>query len=307
MSWYDPRDWSAEGIAKTIVSPFTKFGPGAKLWDAATADPGADAEKTRKEQLYGQAGAAGRFADQTQGSFGQLGLQGQANIGGLQRIASGQDSVSAEQLRQALGRNQAAQMSMAAGAAPQNAASAARTAAIQMGRQGMGLAGQQAVAGLAERNAAQSQLTGAIQGMRGQDLQATQGARGQAIQGYGANNAGTPEKSWIEKYGPVAQGIASYAAMSDRRLKTEIKDGDESANRMLKGLKAFSYRYKDDKHGAGARTGIMAQDLERAGIGHAVIETPEGKAVHGAHLATANTAMLAALQRRLAKVEGTRK
>ncbi len=76
---------------------------------------------------------------------------------------------------------------------------------------------------------------------------------------------------------------------------------------MLNALRSFSYRYKDeDKYGKGERTGIMAQDLERAGIKHAVIDTPSGKMVHGAHLATANTAMLAALRRRVERIEKER-
>jgi hypothetical protein len=192
---------------------------------------------------------------------------------------------------------------MAAGAAPQNAASAARTAAIQSGRQDAGLAGQQAVAGLAERNQAQTQYTGALQGYGAQALQASQGARGQALQGYGAQNAGAPEKSNIDKYGNAIVGGLG-AIFSDRRLKTDVKEGDDDANKMLDALKSYSYRYKDeDKLGAGKRTGVMAQDLERGGMAHAVVDTPGGKMVDSGHLSTANTAMIAALHKRLKLIE----
>ena len=307
MSWYDPTSWSARDIGKGVLfGPATAMMPaGDKIWNATVGDnPGEAGEQQRKNLLYGQAGAAGGFADQQQGAFQQNQNVSQANINALQGQANGQNSVSAEQLRQALARNQATQMSMAAGAAPQNAAGAARTAAIQSARLGAGMAGQQAVAGLAERNQAQQALTGAIGQYGSQALQATQGARGQAIQGYGAGNAGQPEKSWLEKYGPAIQSGAALAA-SDRRLKTDVKDGDAGAGKMLDALRAVTYRYKDgERHGKGERTGIMAQDLERGGLKHAVVDTPGGKMVHGAHLATANTAMIAALHRRLRKLEG---
>ena len=307
MSWYDPTSWN---LGNT-VGGFLLGGPiGAVLGGSGQLDgilnsPDAGLEAERKRLLQQQAAASGAFADQAQQGYGQLGQLGQQNIAALQAQASGQNSVSAEQLRQALQQNLAQQQSMAAGASPRNAAAAARTAAIQSGRLGAGLAGQQAIAGLQERNQAQQQLASAIQGMRGQDLNAALGGRQTAVTGYGANNAGQPEPSSAEKYLPMVLGGLGLAAKSDRRTKTDIEDGDESANKMLDGLKAWEYRYKDEgRDGAGKRTGIMAQDLERAGVGHAVIDTPTGKVVHGAHLATANTAMLAALNTRLKKLEG---
>jgi hypothetical protein len=298
------------GWGDTATRLFVPFGIGADRenspwWDLGgqltSGGQAQEDERKRKELLYQQSAAAGGFADQNQQSYGQLGQQGQGALAGLQALANGQNSVSAEQLRQALGRNQAQQMSIAAGAAPQDAAGAGRTAAIQSGRLGAGLAGQQAIAGLQERNQAQQQYAQLLQGLRGQDLNAALGSRQTATTGYGANNAGTPEKTEGQKVGPVIQSV--FSAMSDRRLKKNIKDGDAASSAALKGLRSYVYEYKDGKHGKGARPGIMAQDLERAGLGHAVIDTPEGKAVHGAHLATANTAMLAALGRRVAKIE----
>lgn len=257
----------------------------------------------RQALLAQQGGRAGMFADRAEQGYGAYGQQAQGALDYLQGQARGQNSVSAEQLRQALGQNQAAQMSMAAGASPQNASAAGRTAAIQMGRQGMGLAGQQATAGLAERNQANQQYGSLLGTLRGQDLSAATQSRQNALSGYGAGNAGPPQKSWEEKYGPVIAGAAATAA-SDRRLKTDVKDGGAGANEMLASLRAFSYRYKDGKKfGEGEYTGPMAQDLERAGS-RAVIDTPAGKMVHGARLATENTAMLAALRDRVAKLEG---
>lgn len=267
-----------------------------------SGDPGTDAENARKQQLYQQAQAAGQFAGAQQNQFRTLQGQQADTIARLKGLASGQNSVSAEQLRQAAAQNQAQQLSIAAGAGgTPNAAAAARTAAIQAGRIGAGLAGQQAIAGIQERNAAANALTNALGTYGGQALSAAQSARGQALQGYGAAEAGAPEKSWIEKYGPAILGGASVA--SDRRLKRDVKEDDAKGARMLDGLKGYSYRYRDERHGEGEQFGPMAQDLERAGMKAAVIDTPAGKMVHGARLATINTGMLAGLNKRVRELE----
>jgi hypothetical protein len=75
----------------------------------------------------------------------------------------------------------------------------------------------------------------------------------------------------------------------------------------MRGLRSYTFKYKDKKLGKDRELGVMAQDLERSGLKHTVIETPKGKAVHGAALATANTAMLSALERRVSKIEGGKK
>lgn len=260
----------------------------------------------RQALLAQQGGIAGQFADKSQAGYAEYGKQGQSALDALRRQASGQDSVSAEQLRQALGQQYAQQRSYAAGASPRNAAGAARTAAIQTGRAGTAMAGQQAAAGLQERQQANAAYGNLLGTMRGQDLSAALQSRQNANAGYGAAPF-VPQKSWIEQYGPAITGaIAAYAsAASDRRLKTDVKDGTEDADRMLKALRdrAVSYKYKDAKrHGEGEYTGMMAQDLQRAGS-RAVVDTPGGKMVHGARLATENTAMLAALAKRVAKLE----
>src|SRR6187399_344135 len=230
-------DWGNLGLnALNAIVPPTAFFDSTRgsLATTALADPGADAERKRKELLYGQAAGAGTFADRGEQGYGQLGAQGQLALQGLRAQSLGQNSVSAEQLRQGLQQNQAAQMSMAAGASPQNVAMAARTAAIQSGRLGAGLAGQQAIAGLQERNQAQQQYGQLLQALRAQELQAALQSRQSAMGGYGAAQAGAPEKSWLEKYGPAIQsGFSAATAASDRRLKTDIKDGDESANKAV--------------------------------------------------------------------------
>lgn len=290
--------WSLwKGIKGFVNDPFKVA---RQIGSAITDDPAAG----DKDLLRQQASAASGFADQGQAGYGQLGQEATAARQYLNDIATGKNSVSAEQLRQGLQQNVAAQRSMAASASPANQAMAARTGAIQAGRLGAGLSGQQAVAGLQERQQAQEALNQMILAQRQQDLNAALGSRQNAVSGLGGTIPA--DKSWAERYGPMISAGAGLLAMSDRRLKEEIDDGDEESSRVLDGLKAYTFKYTDEKHGKGKQLGVMAQDLERAGLGHAVINTPEGKAVHGAKLATSNTAMIAALGKRLRKLESER-
>jgi hypothetical protein len=256
----------------------------------------------QRNQLTGLGRDAEVTAGENQQRFNTLGGQADAQAGYLNRIASGQESIAREQLRQGLQQNVAAQRSLAAGAAPQNAAMAARTAAMNMGRQGMGMSGQAAMAGIQERRAANEALTQLLMQQRQQELQSALGNR---QIGLGAYTGTTPEASNLEKWGPAAAGGAGMLAkvMSDERLKKDIKNADDEANEIVGKLKPYRYSYKDEKHGKGSQFGVMAQELERAGLGNVVENTPEGKAVNGARLAAANTAMISALGKRLAEIE----
>lgn len=269
---------------------------------------GGEGDKQNQEdraRLREQVGAAGDFANQGQQGFAQTGAEAAQARGYLRDLAEGRNSVSAEQLRQGLQSNVAAQRAMAASASPANAAMAARTAANNAARLGYGMSGQQAIAGLQERQQAQQMLNQMILQQRQQELEAALQSRSNAINGM-TGQVANPQKSWLEKNGPALSAGIGLLAMSDRRLKEEIEDGEAESRRVIDGLKAYTFKYTDQKHGEGKQLGIMAQDLERAGLGHAVIETRDGKAIHGAKLATSNTAMIAALGRRIAKLEGER-
>lgn len=152
---------------------------------------------------------------QQQQQFGQS-LQGQymANQGGmaqtqgmLQGLASGNNSVSSMQLQQGLQQNLAAQQAQAASAAPQNAAMAARTAAIQSGQIGAGMAGQQALAGVQERQGALNTLAQMQTQQAGQNVQGALGAYGAANNAYGTDLQ-NPQKTW----GPLVGGALAGAA-----------------------------------------------------------------------------------------------
>jgi hypothetical protein len=279
----DPRTWP--GAVKQKLDEWTKE---------------SDSEKAKRDQLNQQGAAAGAFADQGQAGYGQLGTEAADSRKYLRDVIAGRESIAGEQLRQGLQQNLASQRSMAASAAPQNAAMAQRNAAMNMGRASMGMTGQAALAGIQERRAAQEALMQSIMAQRGQDMQVALGSRDNAIRAHGGV---TPEKSLFERLLPAGQAAATMIAMSDRRLKTNIEPGDNDANTAIERLRAHAFDYKDTKHGKGRQLGVMAQDLEKAGLGHAVIETRDGKAVDAAKAATSSLALVAALGRRVADLE----
>lgn len=326
-------DWNWSNL----VSP-TAWGNGlSNIFGVGSGDPG----NPYRSGLSDNGQDAQAFAGYGAMDATKLGNQGQGALAALQATANGANSVSAEQLRQGQQTNLAQQQSLAAAAAPQNAAMAARQAAQNSARLGYGLSGQQAVAGLQERNQAQQQYANLLGTLRGQDMQGAIGGYGAANQAYGTA-LGTPQKNAAQfamgaisaagglgasgggggggggggasapggysgGYGGTgAPGNGGGWAMSDRRLKTNVEDGDDAAAKTLAALRAFKFDYKDDKHGKGTQLGVMAQGLEKAGLGHAVIDTPAGKAVHGAKLATSLAAMLPGLHKRISKLEGAR-
>lgn len=182
-------------------------------WGKKLTEESASA-KDQRRSLDETGLASNQFAEYNQGGYQALTEEARAQREALRRIASGQDSISREQLRQGLQQNVAAQRSMAASAAPQNAAMAARTAAINAGRMGMGMSGQAAIAGLQEQRAAQEALNRMILEQRQQDLQGALGSRQNAISAYGGIK---PEGSKLEQWMPVINaGIGFAGTMAGR-------------------------------------------------------------------------------------------
>ncbi len=286
MSFWD----KVKSGAKFAIDPANAFG-----W----RDEGGDAEQQRND-LNAQGNAASSWADEAQNNARQQGAMSSDMYNAMGDQASGKTSISREMLRQGLQQQYGQQRSMAAGASPQNAAMAARTGAMQMGRAATGMSGQAAIAGAQEQLAARQQQGNFLQNWRNQELGAAQGARGQAI---GAYQGITPDKTWIEKFGPAAAGGASMIAASDERLKTNVSSGDARAKAITDRLRASSYSYKDPRHGTGEQFGVMAQNMEKAGMGHAVKDTPGGKMVDGAKAALSGLALTAALAKRVNVLE----
>jgi len=164
---------------------------------------------------------ARQFGMQGQEGFAQTGqrMGGLADM--LEARARGEDSLSAEQLRQGLGQALSQQQAAAASARPGQGAMAARTAMNQMGQQASGMAGQQAMAGIQERAAAQGQLQGLLGQQRQQDLQAALGARGQALGAMGTiegqrgmrHQVGASQPTPFEHFLGGAQGALSLGLM----------------------------------------------------------------------------------------------
>ncbi len=266
--------------------------------------------------LLGSGAAGMGLGQQAQGYYGNYNQGLQNTLSGMGQTQdyfrnqmNGQNSVSAMQLQQGLGQNLAQQHSMAASAAPQNSAMAARQAASNSAKLGYGMSGQAAMAGLQERNQAAQLLNQSQQGMgqlQGSAManagQTANGAYGTAAQSYGGILGKPPDQPWWQK---AAAGAAAAAplAFSDARLKKDISTADDASKATLGRLNAYSFDYKDQAHGKGRQLGVMAQELETAGLGHTIVERPEGKAVDTAKLSLANTAMLSSLHKRLSKLE----
>jgi hypothetical protein len=105
----------------------------------------------------------------------------------------------------------------------------------------------------------------------------------------------------------AAAGVASVA-MSDRRVKTDVRDPDiRDLQDFLGNTKGKLYRYKDPKHPgqrAGENYGPMAQDLQKSKIGRTVVvEGPGGLYVDTGRLALADHAALAELARDVEKLK----
>ncbi len=181
MAWYKPWSWGDES----------------------------DSAKQQRGELQNQANQADSFRDYTSTSAGALGTELGADRERMRRRALGQDSLSAEQLRQGLQQQQSAQMSMAAGASPQNSAMAARTAAMMTGRNQAQMSGQAALAGIQERMSAEKQLSDMLLQQRQQDVQGTLGAGQNAINALSGQK---PEGSWLDKWGGAIAAGAGYAS-----------------------------------------------------------------------------------------------
>jgi hypothetical protein len=95
------------------------------------------------------------------------------------RRAAGEDSVVAEQLRQALARNVAGQSAIQASARPGQQGMAARLAAQQQAKMGSEIAGQSALARLAEQQQADQTLGQMLTELRKQDIAAMKLTYGQ--------------------------------------------------------------------------------------------------------------------------------
>lgn len=218
MGFTDLDDWATVGGAIFGGIPGALIGRGAtnegfrdQLGNFGKSILGGDeTEETirRRKLLEEQAQRSSDFAGRGEIEFGKLGNESQGVRDRLSRLASGQDSISQMQLNQARQANLNAQRSLASSAGPGNAAMAARNAALNMGRANYGMSGQQALAGIQERNSANEALGAMLAQQRQMELQASLQGRQNAMQGYGVQKPDEREKGYMQEIGQVAQ-IAS--------------------------------------------------------------------------------------------------
>lgn len=180
--------------------------------------------KKRAQDLQNQSEEAAGFADAREFEFDQLGHDAKKSRIDLRRIARGRESLSAEQLRQGLQQQLAAQHQAQAAARPGGAMMAQRNAALQSSRIGDAMSGQAAIGGIQERQAAQDSLGRMLMEQRAQELQQALGARENAIRGYSggldaaAALSNLPSK-W-ERYAPtVSAALSAYATYKGQQKR----------------------------------------------------------------------------------------
>ena len=278
-SW-SPWNWSQKDFDQTL---------GINSGDPTNSD---------RTALRNNSAASSAFANSMQNGYRANGQALNQTLGGLGQSQNyladqmkGGHSVSMLQMQQGIGNAMAQQRGQAAAAGPQNAAMAQRSAANGMAGAGGQMMNQQAQAGLAERgqaggalNQSQGSITRMLEGTRGQDVNAANGAYAGAGAAYGQAMA-TPQKNGGNMFGGGAGGAMGglASAFSDERLKKNIKAGEDDAKKTLSKL-----------------NGTDAKSLSGAGLSHVV----KGDQVDTGRLSLSNTAMLASLHKRLSKMEG---
>lgn len=307
-------------------------------------DPRTGQAYGQRGELARQLGERGAPTAQNVGPEGQNSRQQSQLMDLLMQRAQGQGpSISDMQMQRGLDQGMAQQQALAS-TGRGNAALAGRQASQNASGMAQNMAGQAAMGRLAETQGAQQLAAGALQGARGQDQQyaqmtqqgnqfnvnaglqqtqmndmARQSMLQQQLQALQMAQGGREayQDARTQRFMGLTQtpttgeqlmgGAAAIGALiSDRRAKTDIKEADKEASTLMKALRPYKYRYKDERNGAGEQFGIMAQDLEKA-VPSAVIDTPKGKMVHGGRLAAALAAALPGLDKRLEKLEARSK
>lgn len=243
---------SAHGgrLSGRTLKDLANFNQGAASQEYANAFGRQQARIGQQAGLLGQRmGAAG----QMDASQLQAGLAAQQNMMGLAGMGFG-----AGQMANQMQMNRAGQIADLRSGLGQ--AQAGNTAAFNMAQAqglqslGQGLAGTQMQGSTAMGNA--------LMGMGNNDQAAMMQALGMTLPYAGGASAAQ---------GNTMKNIASIAAMvygaSDRNAKTGIREAGDDLGKFLDSLKAYSYEYRDEKHGKGRRFGIMAQDAETTRIG----------------------------------------
>jgi hypothetical protein len=103
--------------------------------------------------------------------------------------------------------------------------------------------------------------------------------KGTSAPGSSVQNSTQPAPSGFQQLaGTALQAAGTWAMMgSDERIKEDIDVSPGKALEKIRGLRSYSYRYKNGEgHTRDRTTGLMAQDLEKSGITGAVQERSDG-------------------------------
>lgn len=201
-------------------------------------------------------------------------MAGNAQLAGAlgnQRVTDVNQAVAgAGALNQAV-TNQAGQAQLGQGAIAQGAQMLGTSAGLAQNEFGQEMGIQ---AGIIGQQQAQQQLRNQLYG-------ASQGVPIAAM-GVNGANAQAGYQGGMQLLGAGASAGGALLAMSDKRSKTNIKDGTADAEELLRSVKPASYEYKpelqkDPNAGAGRYLSPMAQDLQKSKVGREMVaERPDG-------------------------------
>lgn len=105
--------------------------------------------------------------------------------------------------------------------------------------------------------------------------------------------------------GGALQGAAGFLALSDERAKTDVAPLDSRT--VLRAIRPVRYRYREELGIPGEQAGVMAQDLQQAGLGLAVLDLEEEDGylrVDPTKLVLPTLGLLADVSQRLEAIEG---
>lgn len=273
-------------------------------------------KQKEQELIRGIEGQAVRSSDMGFGALGSSLGDIRSLAGRLAGMGRGEDSVSAQQLRDSADISLAQQQALAASGRG-NRALAARAAAQNQGRIMSGLSGQQALAGIQERQAANQALGSLLLGegqlgfgLTGQALGAREGQLGREVQL--AMRPKTPNFG-DRLMGAVGGGGAALLANpglfdSDDEFKINVKGATpDDLDRFVDALKAKTFNRKENPGGP-EELGVIAQDIEDAPGGESIVQKGgDGlRRLSLPHLTTALTGAVGRLGERLDNLEKVR-
>lgn len=304
------------------------FGWLTDAWDSATGWLTDDAPS--RPGLYSEAGEFGGipgYGDRSnrllegRRDYSSFRGQQQEQLNRLLEMSKQGDPLARARLNQQAEAGASRAQAQALSMGPGNAALGARMA-MQQGSLGRrDAAGKGAMADVAARLGATQQMTGALQGMRGQDQKLMLGmSRLELQQAMSQGRLGMSYEDMLARrygssIGQPTQGESNRAMVgqaigfggmiaSDRKLKKNVRAGAEAADEFMSSMKPRTFRYKDRKFGEGEHLGVMAQDMERSTIGRGVVtKTPHGKMLNMRKLQSGLVASVVRLNDRLRELE----